>query len=325
MRVVKVFVTGATGFIGGRMTRLLVDRGDDVVALVRNPAKAADLADAGVTLIEGDLTSLDAIEQGVRGAEAVIHGAAIYKVGIPGHEREAMFDANVRGTARVLDAAVQANVPRIVYVSSVVAFGDTAGAMVDEHHQRPHRRFASFYEETKLLAHEIADERIARGAPIVMVQPGGVYGPGDHSQLGTMIHQAATGKLKLKMLPHAGYLMAYVDDVATGIVQALDAGEIGESYVLGGECVTMGELVDRAAAVAGRNGPRATMPTPLIKASAPFGRFVGPMMGFPPNLRELIRSSDGVTYYAHDTKAREQLGYTSRPLDEGLRETIASY
>jgi nucleoside-diphosphate-sugar epimerase len=236
-----------------------------------------------------------------------------------------MFDTNVRGTARVLDAAIEANVPRIVYVSSVVAFGDTEGATVTEDHVRSHRRFSSFYEETKVLAHEIADERIARGAPIVMVQPGGVYGPGDHSQLGTMIHQAATGKLKLKMLPHAGYLLAYVDDVAAGIVQALDAGQIGESYVLGGECVTMGDLVDRAAAVAGRNGPKATMPTPLIKASAPFGRFVGPMMGFPPNLRELIRSSDGVTYYAHDTKAREQLGYTSRSLEDGLRETIDSY
>jgi nucleoside-diphosphate-sugar epimerase len=87
----------------------------------------------------------------------------------------------------------------------------------------------------------------------------------------------------------------------------------------------MGELVDRAAAAAGRKAPRATMPTPLIKASAPLGRFVGPMMGFPPNLRELIRSSDGVTYYAHDDKARQDLGYTSRPLDDGLRETIASY
>ncbi len=325
MRVVKVFVTGATGFIGGRMTRLLVERGDDVVALVRDPAKAADLSAAGVELIQGDLGSLDVIARGVQDADAVIHGAAIYKVGITASEREGMFDANVRGTARVLDAAIEANVPRIVYVSSVVAFGDTEGAVVTEEHVRPHRRFSSFYEETKVLAHEIADERIARGAPIVMVQPGGVYGPGDHSQLGTMVHQAATGKLKLKMLPHAGYLMAYVDDVAAGIVLALDKGEPGESYVLGGECVTMGELVDRTAAVAGRKAPRATMPTPLIKASAPFGRFVGPMMGFPPNLRELIRSSDGVTYYAHDDKARERLGYTSRSLDDGLRETIDSY
>jgi len=325
MRVVKVFVTGATGFIGGRMTRLLAERGDEVVALVRDPAKASALADAGVELVRGDLTSLEEIEQGMRGAEAVIHGAAVYKIGITGGEREDMFDANVRGTARVLDAAIEAHVPRIVYVSSVVAFGDTEGTVVDEAHNRSHRRFSSFYEETKVLAHEIADERIARGAPIVMVQPGGVYGPGDHSQLGTMIHQAATGKLKLKMLPDAGYLLAYVDDVAAGILLALDRGEPGESYVLGGECVTMGELVDRAAAVAGRKGPRGTMPTPLIKASAPLGRFVGPMMGFPPNLRELIRSSDGVTYYADDAKARAELGYTSRPLDDGLRETIASY
>ncbi|HEX5910436.1 MAG TPA: SDR family NAD(P)-dependent oxidoreductase, partial [Thermoleophilaceae bacterium] len=265
----KVFVTGATGFIGGRMTHLLAGRGDEVTALVRDPAKADDLAAAGVRLIQGDLTSLEAIEEGVRGADAVVHGAAVYKVGIPAAERDDMFDANVRGTARVLDAAIEANVPRIVYVSSVVAFGDTEGATVTEDHVRPHRRFSSFYEETKVLAHEIADERITRGAPIVMVQPGGVYGPGDHSQLGTMIHQAATGKLKMKMLPEAGYLLAYVDDVAAGILGALDAGEIGESYVLGGECVTMGELVDRAAAAAGRKGPRATMPTPLIKASAP--------------------------------------------------------
>ena len=94
-----------------------------------------------------------------------------------------MFDANVRGTERVLDAAIEANVPRIVYVSTVAVFGDTEGEVVDEteEHVRPRPRFSSFYEETKVLAHEIADERIAAGAPIVIVQPGGVYGPGDHS------------------------------------------------------------------------------------------------------------------------------------------------
>ena len=177
-----------------------------------------------------------------------------------------------------------------------------------------------------MLAHEIADERIARGAPIVMVQPGGVYGPGDHSQLGTMIHQAATGKLKLKMLPDAGYLLAYVDDVAAGILLALDRGEPGESYVLGGECVTMGELVDRAAAVAGRKGPRATMPTPLIKASAPLGRFVGPDDGLPAQPARadpLVRRRDLLRRTT--PRPAPQLGYTSRPLDDGLRETIESY
>ena len=176
-----------------------------------------------------------------------------------------MFDANVRGTARVLDAAIEAHVPRIVHVSSVVAFGDTEGVTVTETTSAP---TAASRRSTRNEGAGTRDRRRAdrAGCTIVQVQPGGVYGPGDHSQLGTMIHQAATGKLKLKMLPHAGYLMAYVDDVAAGIVQALDNGEIGESYVLGGECVTMGELVDRAAAVAGRKGPRATMPTPLIKA-----------------------------------------------------------
>ena len=211
----------------------------------------------------------------------MVHGAAVYKVGIPAAERDAMFDTNVRGTARVLDAAIEANVPRIVYVSSVVAFGDTEGATVTEDHVRTHRRFSSFYEETKVLAHEIADERIARGAPIVMVQPGGVYGPGDHSQLGTMIHQAATGKLKMKMLPEAGYLLAYVDDVAAGIVQALDSGEVGESYVLGGECVTMGELVDRAAAAAGRKAPARHDAHAADQGLRPAGALRGPDDGLP--------------------------------------------
>src|SRR5512145_2079997 len=115
----KAFVTGGTGFIGGRLIRRLRDRGDDVVALVRSPAKAADLRDLGVELVQGDLSSDQAIRNGVRGCDAVFHVGAVYKVGIPASEREDMWDSNVRGTERVLDAAIEAGVPRIVYVSTV--------------------------------------------------------------------------------------------------------------------------------------------------------------------------------------------------------------
>lgn len=321
---VRVFMTGATGFIGGRVATALRQRGDGVAALVRSPEKAGALRELGCELIEGALSSLAAIESGTEGVDAVIHAGAIYKVGIPASERDDMFDANVRGTARVLDAAIEARVPRIVYVSSVVVFGDTGGQVVDEGFRRPNRRFATYYEETKVLAHEIADERIARGAPIVMVQPGSVYGPGDHSELGEMVDQSATGKLKAKILPDAGYMLAHVQDIADGIVAALDEGEVGESYVLGGDRLRMGDLIDLVSGLAGRKPPRVTLPTLAIKVSAPLGPLVGPLLGFPPNLRELIASSDGVTYWADDTKAREEIGYTTRDLDEGLRETIAA-
>src|SRR5260221_13953031 len=114
----KAFVTGGTGFIGQRVIQRLRHRGDEVVALVRDPAKATDLLDQGVELIEGDLSSDDAIKRAGEGADGVFHIAAVYKVGIPKKDREAMYDANVRGTERILDAATAAGAGRIVHVST---------------------------------------------------------------------------------------------------------------------------------------------------------------------------------------------------------------
>jgi nucleoside-diphosphate-sugar epimerase len=321
---VKAFVTGATGFIGGHVARKLRERGDEVAALVRSPDKASALREQGCELVEGDLSDVEAIGRGVEGRDAVFHVGAVYKVGVPASEHPAMLDANVRGTERVLDAAVEAGVKRIVYLSTVNCFGNTRGKVVDESYGRPDRDFLSYYDETKFMAHELAQDRMAGGAPIVMVQPGAVYGPGDHSEVGNMIDQARTGKLKLKLFPETGLMLCHVEDVAEGILRAHDEGNEGESYVLSGEKATMGELVDRVCALSGRRPPRATLPAPLLKLSAPLGPVVGPLMGFPPNLRELIRVSDGVTYWATDAKARRELGFEPRDLDTGLRQTLAA-
>jgi dihydroflavonol-4-reductase len=321
---VRAFVTGATGFIGGHVARKLRDRGDEVVALVRSPEKAVALREQGSELVAGDLSDAEAIRKGVEGCDAVFHVGAAYKVGIPRSERPGMFDANVRGTERVLDAALEAGVTRVVYVSTVNCFGNTGGKVVDESYRRPDRDFLSYYDETKFMAHELAEDRMAGGAPIVMVQPGAVYGPNDHSEVGNMIDQARTGKLKLKMFPGTGLMFCYVEDVAEGIVRAHDEGKVGESYVLSGEKGTMGDLVDRVCVLSGRRPPRATLPAPLLKLSAPLGPLVGPLMGFPPNLRELIKISDGVTYWASDGKARRELGFEPRDLDTGLRQTLAA-
>jgi nucleoside-diphosphate-sugar epimerase len=320
---VKAFVTGGTGFIGSRVVRRLRDRGAEVVALVRSPGNATELRDLGCTLVEGDLSTADAIRAGVRGCDAVFHIAAVYKVGIPASERDAMRDANVGGTERVLDAAIDAGVPRIVYVSTVAVFGNTRGQVVDETYTRNGGDFLSCYDETKWQSHQVALDRIRKGAPIVIVQPGGVYGPGDHSELGNMIDQAATGKLKMKMFPETGMNLVHVDDVADGILLAYDKGKVGESYVLGGELARMGELVEKVSEIAGRKPPRRELPPALIKMAIPIGPLVGRAMGFPPNLRELVRTSDGVTFWAKDDKARRELGYAPRDMDTGLRQTLA--
>ena len=115
-----------------------------------------------------------------------------------------MWDSNVRGTERVLDAAIEAGVPRIVYVSTVGVFGNTHGQVVDETYSHDGEDFLSCYEETKYRSHQVALDRIAKGAPIVIVQPGGVYGPGDHSEIGNIIDQTRTGKLKMLMFPETG-------------------------------------------------------------------------------------------------------------------------
>ena len=313
-------MTGGTGFIGSRVVKRLRDRGDEVVVLARSPEKAAGLE---ATVVEGDLGDPDAIRRGVEGCDAVFHIAADYRVGMPKAKRPQMYDANVAGTERVLDAAADAGVARLVYVSTVNAFGNTRGEIVDESHRREESRgYVSYYDETKYLAHRLAEQRAAGGAPIVIVQPGLVYGPGDHAIVGELIEQASTGKLPAKAFPDLGYNAVFVDDVADGILLAHDRGHPGQSYVLGGELTTQGELIDTAARLGGEKPPRMTVPPVFLKALTPVGRFIGPAMGLPPNLGEMISAAHNVTYWAKDDKARRELGYKPRDLETGLRQTI---
>jgi nucleoside-diphosphate-sugar epimerase len=318
---VNVFVTGATGFVMGAVARALRARGDHVTALVREPSRARSLATLGCELIAGDVVDPTDAVDALRRSDALIHGAAIYEIGVSAERRRAMEETNVTGTRRMLEAAGAAGTPRIVYVSTIAAFGNTRGAIVAEGYL-PTASPTSAYEDTKRRAHEIAVDAAAKGAPIVIVQPGGVYGPGDHSELGNIIGQTRSGKLFALPFAGLGMNLVYVDDVAEGILLAHDKGRIGESYALGGEIATMRDLVQKTADLAGRKPPKREMPTGLIKAVAPAGPLVGKLMGFPPNFRELISASDGVTYWAKDDKARSELGYSPRDLDAGLRQTL---
>ncbi len=319
----NAFVTGGTGFVGRATVEALRARGDDVVALARSAAKASALQDLGARIVDGDLSSREALARAMTGCDAVLHIAGSYKVGIPASERPAMYAANVTGTETTLDAAIDAGVPRIVYTSTVNVFGNTRGRVVDETFERSLADgFLSYYDETKYLAHRAATDRIAKDAPIVIVQPGGVYGPGDHSAVGTTLDQLRTGKLRAKSFPELGLTFVHVDDVADGLLLALDGGRIGESYVLGGQITTLGEVIDEAAAILGRKPPRVTFPEWMIRASVPFAPIVTRATGQPPNLRELISAADGVTYWATDAKARAELRYAPRDLATGLRQTL---
>jgi dihydroflavonol-4-reductase len=320
---VKVFLTGGTGFIGAQVARALRDRGDQVRALVRNPERARDPASLGCEIVNGDLDDGPAISRGMSGCDAVIHGAAIYRVGIPKKEHKAMYETNVLGTERVLRAALQAGIPKVIYISTVAAFGNTHGEVVEEGH-RHDGDYRSYYDETKHKAHEIARRLIDdEGLPGVIVQPGGVYGPGDHSELGQQIMRYVDGKSPAIMsFPDFGMNMVHVDDVADGVMLCLDKGKVGEAYVLGGQVTTVKEIFDKLAGITGQKPPRKGPPPALLKAFAPLGPVIGPLMGAPPNVSEAIRVSDGVTYWAKHDKAMRELGYSPRKLEQGLHDTL---
>jgi dihydroflavonol-4-reductase len=234
-----------------------------------------------------------------------------------------MWEANVAGTERVMKIALEEKLPRIVYVSTVGIFGNTHKKVVDESYENPETDFTSYYEETKLEAHKIVKRMIAeRDLPAIIVQPGGVYGPGDTSQVADLLEEFFAGKLILMPFPELGICMSHVEDIAAGVILALDKGKLGEIYVISGPATTMRGAIEMVAQVSGRKAPKRDLPTPLLRALTPIGPLVGKMMGQPPNLRELITSADGVTFWASYEKAERELGYSPRGLEEGLRQTL---
>lgn len=318
----RVVVTGGAGFIGRAVVERLGDRGDEIVALVRDLDAAGHLARSGVALIRSDLADPEALRSAMHGASAVIHGAGSYKVGIARSERPAMWAANVEVTERVLDAAIDAGVPRIAYVSTVNVFGNTHGAVVDEMYRRNlDDGFLSWYDETKFRAHEAAEVRIAAGAPIVIVIPGGVYGPHDHSAASQQLALAHAGRLPYVALPDSGLAWVHVHDLADGIIAALDRGRIGEAYTLAGECVRFDAAIAIAARVGGHRPPRFTLPTGLARFMAPINDAIGGFPGMPASVGETIRAGAGVTYWASHDKAARELGFAPRTLEQGAGDT----
>jgi nucleoside-diphosphate-sugar epimerase len=289
-----------------------------VIAPVRDRRRAEELLDMGVTVIEDDLSDVDRMTETMKDVDAAIHAAGSYRVGITRQERGAMWDANIGTTTRFLDAADAARTPRIVYVSTVGIFGNTKGQVADETYRRNIRDgFLTWYDETKFGAQEVVIQRARAGAPIVSVLPSQVYGPGDHSSVGEQLALAHAGKLPYRALDDVGLGFVHVDDLAVGIVAALDRGSVGRSYVLSGPRHRLREALAIAARLGGRRLPRLALPNGLVRLIAPAGRLMGQA-----NLREVVASAAGVTWWASSDRAKEELDFQPRELEDGLRDTF---
>jgi len=317
----KYFITGATGFIGGRVARQLIDAGHEVIALVRSKSKAQDLANLGVTLAEGDITDKESMRGPMTGVDGVYHIAAWYKIGT--RDKSAAEKINVEGTRNVLELMRELNVPKGVYTSTLAVNSDTGGKVVDESYYFAGEHLSE-YDRTKWRAHyEVALPMMKAGLPLVIVQPGVNYGPGDTSAIGGVLRQYLQGKLPI-VPDKTAYSWAHVDDTARGHIQAMEKGRTGECYFIAGPVHTLADALLTAERITGVKAPRIKAAPGMLRAmSALVGLMekVVPMPG--PYSSETLRVSAGVTYLGNSAKAERELGFTARPLEEGLRETLA--
>jgi len=325
---VRVLLTGGTGFLGRRLVeRLAADQGrEHQLALLARPTSNRGGFPAAVEWVEGDVADGASLAAAFAGRDAVVHAAALVKILAPAADFERV---NVDGLGNVLAAAAAAGVGRTVYVSSFMAFGPTerlpGGAADESTDVFAERRWINHYERTKTLADRRARRAIEDGAPLSVVYPGVIYGPGALTEGNIVVRHLidlAAGKLPgLLGDPARSWNYVFVDDVADGIARAL-AAEPGGRYVLGGENVTQRRFYDLVEEKGAITFPRRRLPDLAAKAAGLLLREAARLARATPRL-----TPDLVEIYAHDwaldsSRAGAELGWRGRPFADGLDATL---
>ena len=312
----KYFVTGATGFVGGVLSKKLREAGHEVHASVRSTEKAKELKDIGVKLYKGDVTDKESMREAMTGVDGVYHVAGWYKIGT--RDKSDGERVNIQGTRNVLELMQELNIPKGVYTSTCAINSDTKGKVVDEayHFKGKH---LSEYDRTKAAAHEVAIEFIRKSLPLVIVMPGLIYGPGDTSSLRTTITDFL--KERLPMLPtQTAFCWGHVEDIAQGHILAMEKGQPGEAYIIAGEPYRIADAFKLGSQITGAREPM-TVPYQVMKT---LSVLVRPFDAILPETytSEGLRVVAGVTYWGDNSKAKRELGYNPRPLHEGWGETL---
>lgn len=307
-----VLVTGASGFVGAAVARALLARGYKVRALVRPSSPRRNLSGLNVEVMEGALGDRSALD----GCDALIHVAADYRLWV--RDPAPMMRANVDGTRVMMRAALECGIRRIVHTSSVATLGGPTEAVPSHLHQ-----MIGPYKRSKYLAEEVVRGLVAeRGLPAVIVNPSTPIGPGDlrPTPTGRMVVEAASGRMPAHV--DTGLNLVHVDDVAAGHVLALERGTPGERYILGGDDMSLADMLSVIAGLMGRKAPRVRVPLaavlPVALAAEGWGRLTG---------REPFVTLDGLrmarkSMYFSSAKAEAALGYTHRPAVEALRDGV---
>jgi dihydroflavonol-4-reductase len=313
----RVLVTGASGFLGSAIANIFRDAGFRVRVMVRGSSPRTNLSEQD-EVVTGDLTDAATLRPALRGVRYLVHAAADYRLWAK--RPQDLIDANVEGSRNIMQAALAEGVERIVYTSSVATI--TPGH--DEAHPLTPETAIGIYKRSKVLAERAVEEMVERhGLPAVIVNPSTPIGPRDvkPTPTGRVIVEAASGKMP--GFVDTGLNLAHVDDVARGHLLALRQGRIGERYILGGENVLLSRMLADIAEIVGRRPPTLRIPRlavwPLAVGAEAWAQVTG---------REPFVSRDALRMAAYkmffdDSKARRELGYTSRPYRNGLVDAVA--
>ncbi len=321
----KVFVTGATGFVGSHVARVLSQNGADLRLLVRKSSRTELIDSLSADRVTGDLREADSLAPGMEGCEMVFHVAADYRLWIP--DPDQMYRANVEGTRAILRAAKQAGVRRVVYTSTVATIGFTGnGHPADEDSPVSLKNMIGHYKRSKFMAEQVALEAGSSAQDVVVVNPTAPIGEQD-------IKPTPTGRIVVDFLKKK--FPAYVDtgmnlvdvaEVARGHVLAAERGKSGERYILGGENLTLKGILDKLAAITGLPSPTVKLPYVMALATGVVDEVV---------TARVLRKEPRVTIdavrmgrkkmYASSAKAERELGWKIVPVDDALARAVNWY
>lgn len=314
-------VTGATGFVGSAVARRLLDEGFALRLLSRPSSDRRNLQGLKATVVEGDLTDPESLKRAVDGCEAVFHVAADYRLWAPNPNE--LYEANVEGSRALVAAAHAAGVGRIVYTSSVAVLGiPKNGKPGDESTPVTVDDMIGHYKRSKFLAEEAVRELAEAGAPVVIVNPSTPIGPRDvkPTPTGRVVRDAASGKMPAFV--DTGLNVAHVDDVAEGHWLAYSKGVLGERYVLGGDDMSLKEILATIADITGRRAPKIQLPHAAVMPVAHAAEFLARFTGRAPVATvEEIRMSKKRMYFSC-AKAKRELGYAPRPARAALEDAV---
>ncbi|HKT73668.1 MAG TPA: hopanoid-associated sugar epimerase [Steroidobacteraceae bacterium] len=317
----RAAVTGATGFVGAAVARALLAAGWQVRALARKGSNRQNLSGLTVEVAEGDLTDARSLDALVMGCDALFHVAADYRLWAP--DPAPLYAANVDGTRNILSAAQRAGVGRIVYTSSVATIGiPRDGSPGNEDTPVGLEDMIGHYKRSKYLGEQVAREAAAAGTPVVIVNPSTPIGPADvkPTPTGRIVLDAAAGRMPAYV--DTGLNIVHVDDVAAGHLQALHSGRPGERYILGGRDMTLREILENVAALAGRKPPRLRLPHAAVMPVAYIAEAVARFTGGDTRITvEGVRMSRKHMFFSSDKAARE-LGYRWRPPAQAFADSI---